>query len=901
MEWRDRIRAALASTEPPVHDDVVEELAQHASAMYEASRADGCSRDEAVVRVDDQIAAWRVDARRLRHPSRRPAMIQPPPSASSSGLSGLAHDARYAGRQLRRQPRHALLTILTMALGICATTVLFSITYGVLLRPLPWPNADRAVVLQERRDGHAPRFGAFTDAVYRAWHKDPATVAHLAAWSQRSATLSGAGEPERIGVTAASASLFAALGVHPLIGSLFQPEDETSAVVVLSESLWRQRFGADISVLGRAVQLDGVPYTVVGVLPDRFAYPDHQSRAIVPYAVPAAADSNLSVFNAIASLRLGATAAQASAEGTARGRVSTNGGLAAVAIFGSNGPVTVSAQPLRDALTAEVRQPLVVLLVGVFLLLATATANVASLQLARTLTRSRELAIRVALGAPSARVTQQLLVEGLVVGLTGGAVGLALTWLVHRSVPALLPADFPRIDDLGLNAPVVAFTVAVSIATSVAVGLASATRMRGLDLIDALADGGRAPVGTGMRSATARTRAFIMVGPVATACVLLVGASLLGRSFLALLTMDRGYDPAHILSARVAMPATLYPSAERRLALVDEILEKLATVPSLAEPAFTSELPLTPGGSTSAFTLAPRQAGGDVVRVQASPRIVSPRYFSALGIRLIAGRVLAESDTEMSEPVVLVNHTLAHRYLGAQPLGSKLPMAGYAAPGRPMTQSTVVGVVDDVRYALAAEPSQPEMYYSHRQMGGRLPVHTVTFLARTASDPGSAMAVRAAVRAADARLVADVILPLDERILTTLARPRLYATLLGGFAGAALLIAAVGLFGLLSYSVAQRSRELAIRTALGARPRDLFQLVLRQGLTVTGVGLLVGLLGSAWLVRLLSTQLYGVTPHDAVTFVGVPVLLVSVSVLACLLPAYRAARLPPQGVMSGGS
>ena len=900
MDWAHRVRTAFRSASHQPDDDVVEELAQHAKAMYEAARADGCAPEEADRRVAAQLERWRVDIGALQHGSRRLPLVAPPPAESSSRFTGLLHDVRYAARLLRRQPRHALLTVLTMALGIGATTALFSVTYGVLMKPLPWPHSDRIVVLKETRGGSAPRFGDFTNAAYLAWREETSTLENIAAWSQRFAILTGVGEPERIRITAATATFFPVLGARPLIGSFFAPQDETSPVIVLSEGLWRQRFNADPAVLGRPVHLDGEAYTVVGVLPDGLAYPDRQSRAVIPYAIRPAAGNYLAMFSAIAVLRPGVTAAQAVAEGTARGRLAADTGMTTTAIFGSNGPIAIAAQPLRDALTADVRRPLIVLLVAVGLLLVTATANVAGLQLARATTRTREMAIRAALGAGTARVTRQLLVESLLLGIAGGAAGLALAQVLHRSMPSLLPADFPRLDALGIDAAVLAFALFVSVSTSIVCGLVPALRARRLNLVEALTEDGTAPVGAGVRTRTARARMLVMAGQVTIACVLLIGASLLGRSFFALLNADRGYDPTDVLSARLSMPATMYPSPERRFALVEQILARLAAGPGVTDAAFTSELPLTPGGSTSAFNLKSPTADGGIVRVQASPRIVSPRYFSTLRIRITAGRVFSDVDTETSEPVVVVNQAFARRYLGDSPLGAKVPMAGYAPPEGMQVESTVIGVVDDARYVMARERSQPEMYYSHRQMWGRLPVQTVTLLSRTAGDPGAAAgALRAVVREADERLVADVGVPLEQRLLTTLARPRLYAMLLGGFAGVALIIAAVGLFGLLSYSLSLRSRELAIRAALGARRVDILRLMLRQGLSVTLAGVVAGTLASAWLTRVLSTQLYEVTPHDTLTFVAVPLLLLIVGALACVIPARRAATVDPLRVLRG--
>ena len=902
MDWTTRVRRTFANASHQPDEGVIEELAQHVGALYEAARADGCSPEEAEGRVADHLERWRADAERLRHRSRRLPVVVPPPATSGSRYAGLAQDLRYAVRLLRRQPRHALLTILTMALGIGATTVLFSVTYGVLMKPLPWPNASRIVVLKETRGGSAPRFGEFTNAAYLAWRDEPSTIEHIAAWSQRLVTLSGAGESERIRVTAATASVFPALGAQPLLGTFFEPKDEAALVVVLSERLWRQRFDADPAVLGRSIQLDGEPYTVVGVLPDRLSYPDRQALAIVPYAIRPATGNYLSMFSAVAALRPGVTAAQAAAEGTARGRLAADTGMTTSAIFGSNGPIAVAAQPLREALTADVRRPLLVLLVAVGLLLLTATANVASLQLARTTSRTREIAIRAALGAGGARVTRQLLVESLTLGVAGGIAGLALTLVLHRSLPALLPADFPRIDGLGVDATVLFFALVVSIAAGIAFGLLPALRARELNLVEALAEDGSAPVGAGLSSRTARARTLIMSGQVMVACVLLVGASLFGQSFLSMLNADRGYDLTDTLSARLSMPATIYRNPEERFAVVERVLERIAGIPGVTAAAFTSESPLTSGGSTSAFDLKSPNADGGLVRVQASPRIVSPRFFSTLRMNVVAGRAFSERDTESSEPVVIVNQSFARRYLGGSALGARLPAGAYTVQGREAIEWTVIGIVDDVRYVTTRDSSQPELFYSYRQMAGRLPVGTVTLLARTRSsgDPGVAAALRSAVREADERLVADVVVPLEQRLLTTLARPRLYAMLIGGFATFALVVAVVGLFGLLSYSVSLRSREIAIRTALGARRADILRLVLRQGVGVTLGGVAAGMLASAWLSEAVSAQLYGVTTHDTPTFVLVPVLLVAVGMLACLLPARRAATLDPQRILRGG-
>ena len=796
----------------------------------------------------------------------------------------IVRELRHAARSLRRQPRFTILASLTMALGIAATTVLFSVTYGVLMKPLPWPSGDRLVILKETRGGKPPRFNAFSNAAYLAWRDQASTIDGIAAWSQRTVTLTGEGEPERLRITAATASLFTVLDARPLIGTVFTDADEVRDVVVLSEGLWKERFGGDLHIVGRAVHLDGRSYTVIGVLPDRVAYPDERSRAVVPFHVPLTTGNYLSMFNAVAKLRPAVTAAQAAAEATGRGRYVADTGLTTMAIFGSTGPVGIAVTPLKDAITSDVRQPLIVLLAAVGLLLIAAAANVAGLQLARAASRSRDIAIRAALGAGSARVVRGLLAESVVLGGIGAASGLALAWFLHRLVPVLLPADFPRVADLRLDATVATFSIALSAIVTILFGLIPAWRARRIDLVASLAEDGGAPVGTGVASRVGRMRLGIMSAQVAIACMLLVGASLLGRSFVALLTADRGYDPSGVLTARLSMPESMF-TPERRHELVRGLLNRLGSDPRVVDAAFTSELPLTAGGSTAAFTL---QASNGPVSVQASPRVVSPKSFAALGMRVIAGRGFSEADIDGTAPVAVVNRAFATRYLNGAALGIKVPMGlGYQDVDR---EAEIVGVVDDVRYLASNDSTQPELYYSYRQLRGRLPVPVVTLLVRAQGDPAAlAGALRGAVRDADGTLVAEAVSTLEDRIVVGLARPRLYLALFGGFAVFAIVIAGVGLFAVVSYSVAQGSREIGVRRALGARPSQIVAMVMRQSVTIAVGGIAAGLIAAVMLSRSMATFLYGVTPHDTLTFVLVPLLLLVVTALACFIPARRAA------------
>jgi putative ABC transport system permease protein len=890
MDWNARIRTELPAT---TSQEVIEELAQHARAMYDAARAEGCDLEEADRRVARQVDAWRASAAMLHHRAGRLPTVAPPP-VYASFLTSLSQDVKYAARLLRRQPRFALLVILTMAIGIGTTTSLFSVTYGVLMKPLPWPDAERIVALKETRGGNAPRFGSISNAAYLAWTEQAATIEAIAAWSTRTQTVTGEGEPERIRVTNGTASLFKVLGVRPIIGSVFTDKEDTAHVALLSETFWRRSFAADPHILGRVLHLDGEPFTILGVVPDHQGFPDPTTRAWVPFRVPQATNNLLSMFESVAKLAPGATVAQAAAEGTARGRFAPDTGMTTMAIFGGTGAVEISARPLRDALTGETRRPLLVLLAAVLLLLAIATTNVAGLQFARGASRQREFAIRAAVGASSARVARQLVVENVILGGIGGATGLALALWLHRSAASILPADFPRVQELAIDLPVVWFAVALTIAASLVCGLLPARRVGRMSLVSGLAEDGVSPVGASWRSATARTRLVIIGAQVAAACVLLVGAALLGRSFMAMLHADRGYDAAEVLTAAVPMGPAYSP--QRRTEILEHVITEVAAAPGVQAAAFTSEAPLTPGGSTSSMTLRSRDASAATVRIQASPRLVSPAYFSALGLRITSGRSLADSDTATSRAVVVVNESFAKRCLqsspGSEVLGGLVPMGIWGAQ---QGDALIIGIVEDIRYIGGPITSLPEMYFSYRQLpfGMRSPVGTL--LVRTAGDASLvASTVRSALRDVDAALLSTPMMTLEDRLLaTSLARPRLYAVLLAAFAVVALVVTGVGLFGVLSFTVAQRTRELGVRAALGATRSDLVFLVLRQGLMVTLAGILVGLIAAAWAGRSLSTLLYGITTFDPVTYVSVPIILVVVAVVACFAPALRAARLDP--------
>jgi putative ABC transport system permease protein len=812
-------------------------------------------------------------------------------------FAGLGRDVRYTLHLLRRQWAHAAVVALTLALGVGATTVLFSVAYGVLLKPMPWPDADRLVRVYETRQGSTKKPTFLTNGTYLAWNERPATIESLAGWSAYPATMTGVGPAERVRVVEATPSLFTMLGARAVLGRLFATGADgrsDPSQVVLSHQLWQRKFGGARDVLGRPLSIDGQPYRVVGVASPAFAFPDREVLLYIPFDVPPVGGKNgqggmISLFAGLAKLRPGATPAQAAAEATARGRSAPDPGLVTMAVFGSKGPVNVSAVPLLDAVVGDVRPALVVLLVAVGLLLAVATANIASLQLARATSRRREIAIRSALGAGGSQLARQLLVENLVVGQVGGLAGLLLAAALIHLLPVLAPADFPRLADIGLDWRVAIFSISVSLAASLAFGLAPAFQARGVNVASALAEDGLAPVGGQIRSKTARARLLIMVGQIATAAILLVGAVLLARSFVALMHADRGYNPSNLLTAQLALPDDAFPP-QRRTEVLDRLMDRLRAVPGVSSAAYSTRLPLASGGEILAAFPVPARRGGGTVSASAAVRQVSPGFFAALGLRIHEGRGFTESDTRTSNEVVVVNRTFARQYLDTPAVGTRFP----AEKGT----REVIGVIEDANYGTTADAVQPELYQTTHQIDSGFGFDQAAVLVRTTGPPGRLTPIfRSLVHEMGPSVALGPVMTMEDRVWTSLARPRLYAVLLGGFAAFALAVAGVGLFGVLSYSVSLRAREIGVRASLGATPWNIIGLVARQATLVTVAGLVIGLGAAALVARSTSSLLYGVAAADPMTFVAVGVLLAIVAFVACLVPARRAARVDPVRVL----
>jgi predicted permease len=805
-------------------------------------------------------------------------------------VSSLVQDVRQALRLLGRNPGFAAAALLTIALGVGGTAAVFSVVYGVLLRPLPYPDPDRIVTVAEEHPGATTAFGGvlFTNLTYNAWEPGARTVEAIGAYSNRPATLTGFEEPERIRGTGVTPSLFRILRLAPAAGRLFLDEDAregAAPVVVLAHAFWRNRFGGDLSALGRTMMLDGQAHEIVGVAPPGFEFPgpnpvDFYGVYRVPR--PEAGSGSVSIMRALARLAPGATPEAAAAEATAVAR-SLERPMATRLLFGEGGPVEVRVGRLLDSMTGRIRPALLLLAAGIVVVLLIACANVANLFLSRSAARSRELAVRAALGAGRRRLLRQLLTESLVISLAGGALGIFTGWALTSAVPAFAPQGFPRLDDVRVDGWFLGAAFLVSTFVGLAAGAIPAFRGSAWALLPAMREGdARATAGQGRVA-----RALLLAGEAALAVMLLVGAVLLARSFTALVRVDAGYDAGHVLVG------TLYFSGAARQAgygpaAVDRILTRVRAHPGAAAAGVSNMAPFSGVTAISGFTI-PGQTGpdGQPVVARALSNTITPGYAEALGMQLRAGRFFGAGDGTSGTKPLIVNDAFVRTYLS-----DGRPVVGRRYQGLLRFDSVeIVGVVGDVLQGQLDAKPEPQIYFPQAPDAQTF---QLTIAVRTAGDPSAfAPLLRSLVREADGAVALDAVGPLGARVADSVSQPRFAASVLGAFAVLAALLAATGLYGVLSYHVSQRRRELGVRAALGADRGRLMRLVLRQGLVVTGAGLVVGLAGAAAGTRLMGRLLFGVTPLDAISFAAAPALLGLVALAACLVPALRAAAVDP--------
>jgi putative ABC transport system permease protein len=805
-------------------------------------------------------------------------------------MQTLAQDLRYAVRVFKSQPAVTLLAVIALALGIGANTAIFSIINAVLLRPLPYPESDRLVIVQQSLPKLGLHLASVSGAEFVDYTEGNEVFSAVAGYTDISLNLTGQGEAARIQAARVSASLFPMLGISPLHGRLFSEEEDRpdkNNVALISRGLWQNHFGSDENIIGKTVRLDEKPYTIIGVMPSaiRFLHIQSSFDEATDLWIPLAmtdkekggrADSY--DYGIIGRLKLGVTLAQAQAniESIAERFQQQHPDF-----YKNNNDVTASVIKLEERLVKRVRPFLLALLAAVGFVLMIACANVANLLLARAAARQKEMAIRAAMGASTGRIARQLLTESVLLALAGGLAGLlAASWAIDL-LARFGPSDVPRLDEASLDPAVLGFTILVSMLTGIAFGLAPAFQIRRVNLNESLKESsGRTSRGREGK----RLRSLLVVFEIASAMVLLTGAGLLIHSFIRLLRVPPGFNPEGVVIAQTTFPRARYPKPEQSKAAHREVLERLSALPGVKEVGAASTLPLD-GDWTIGFILEDR--GADSINI-ANGAIVSDDYFRAMGIELKRGRTFTSEDREGATPVIAINETMARAFWPDEDaLGKRIMWGGW-----PDAWLTVVGVVADVKISSLEAETKPTVYMQMFQYPRSRP--NVIYVARTTGDTSSlASAMRSEIRSVDSELPVYDIRSMNEIMRESVSQRRFLMMLIAVFASAAMLLAAVGIYGVMSYSVTERTREIGVRMALGASYRDVLKMVVGQGMALASAGVGAGLAAALSLTRLMKGLLFGVSAADPLTFAGVAALLIFVALLACYVPARRAARVDP--------
>jgi putative ABC transport system permease protein len=798
-----------------------------------------------------------------------------------------------AVRGLRKTPGFTAAAVLTLALGLGATSTIFTIVNAVLLAPLPYAQPERRVMLWNRWTGFDKTWLSELEAV--DYGRLCRTLTAVAAWSSGQANVTGGSEPVRVGYAEVTANTFDVLGATPLLGRTFaagEDREGVDRVAVISHRLWQSYFGGDPGVVGRTLELDGVTRTIVGIMPSGFQLPTDFGEDVaepsllwVPlFLDPASTDRGNHGYYGAAVLANGATADHVSAELGAIAAAWTREGL-----YPPEDEFHTYAVPFEDEVRGAIRPVLLLLAGAVAFVLLIACANVANLLLARAEGRQREVAVRVALGASPFRIARQLFTEGLVLALLGTLAGIAIALVATRLVQAVNPSSLPKIGQLQVDARVLTFTALVGCATTVLFGLVPILRAGTGHLTDALRDGSTTATAGGGRM---RLRALLVIAETAMAVVLVTGAGLMIRSVDMLQRVELGFDPGNLLTMRIALPAATYATPEQVVATYERLLDRVRSLPGVTHAGLMRSLPLATTIGDSGFAVegwVPPYAGA---YPKGDWQVVSSGALEALGERVVRGRSIHPSDVTTSAPVALVNETMARMYWpGRDPIGRRIRQGG---PTRPWI--TIVGVVADVRHNGLEAEIKGKYYRAHTQFAAtsNFVSRNMHLLVKTSGDPISLAApIRAEMRAIDPSVPVANVRTMDEVVAMAMAQPRLSQWVLVLFGTAALLLAAVGLYGVLSYVVSERHHEIGIRMAIGADPAQVRWMVLRQGLALGCTGVIAGSVLAFMLTRFASRMLHGVAPHDPLTLGLVPVVLVVVAAAASWIPAWRATRVSP--------
>jgi putative ABC transport system permease protein len=809
----------------------------------------------------------------------------------------LRQDLRSAFAALRRAPAVSLTAAITLAVGIGATLAVYATVHGVLVRSLPYASPGQLVRLWEERPGGASPAGNrwLSRGTYVGWIEQMRTLDALGGYGLADFQARFGADNVKVSGARISPGVLGTLGIPPAAGRLLTEDDARdagSAVVLLSDGLWRERFGASHDVVGRSLAIDGRPHVIVGVMPPGFAFPEPAARLWVPYVIPrsAAAPTGPFAFTALGRLKGGATLADAEAEGTAAARAAPSHRLTDF-FFGKGGAPIVHARPLIDDMTVVVRPALSIVATAVMLVLLIACVNVAGLMLSQGTARQQEFAIRTAVGGSRARLVRQVFTESATVAIAGSVLGLLLAlWLVH-AVRAIAPPTLPRLGDVAIDGPVLGLWGAATVFAILVTGLVPALYGSRADPSDALHGSDRSSA-TGFRGVQARRlRDGLLVVEAALAIVLIVGASLLVRSFMRLVSVDNGYAPTGVLIAATELPDEA--GQARTDQFIAQALERVRGLPGVTKAGASGMIPLMKQTAVMGFAVPDVYAGGKPTEGRARVYSVTPGYAEALGLHLESGRFFTDTDNRAGTLAILVNEEFVRQHLAVpQVIGLRLPHLIGGDGGRAVP-AEIVGVVANVLKDGNDTQPQPELYFVHGAHGQRISGR-VNLVIRTTGDPSSrAPAIRALVREVDRDVVIDRIEPLATIVAASLDGPRFAASVMGAFAGVAVLLAGIGLYGTLSYSIARRDRELGVRAALGARRRDLVGLVLGEGLVVVLPGIALGMLGAVAFARLMQELLFGVTPLDVVAFAAAPLAMIATALLACLAPALRAGATDP--------
>ena len=807
-------------------------------------------------------------------------------------VESLWQDLRFGGRTLLRTPGFAAIAVLTLALGIGANAAIFSVVNAVLLQPLPWADPDRAVMIWSKWTAFDKTWVATGEVV--DYRRRSRTLQEVAAWGDGQVNITGDGEPERISAASVSANTFSTLGVAPLMGRTFTTQEDLPKgprVVVLGYGLWNRRYSRDASIIGRSVLINGDPFEVIGIMPPGFLLPTdfrnpEPTQLWVPLQMnPASTDHGSHGLFAAGRLAPGATVRQAADELRGIARAMTNEGLYPVQMEFDT--VVLS---LTDEVVGSVRRSIWLLFGAVGFLLLIACANAANLLLARAEARQREIAVRSALGAGGLRVLRQLLTESLVLTAASAVAGLSLAYAAVRFVSWWNPASIPRVAAASLDAPVLLFTAAVALLTSVLFSLAPALRAMRVDLTDSLKDGGQS-VSTG--GARQRFRNSLVVVEMALAVVLLVGAGLMLRSIWALQRVPIGFEPSNVLTMRVSLPAASYAAPEQVVVFYRQLVDRVRQLPGVRSAGAARLLPLGStigdwGLAVEGYTPPPgTNAKGDW-------QVVTDGYLESIGERLVRGRPILSTDTTDSQPVALVNEEMARRYwAGRDAIGGRFRI-GSNNPQRPYV--TVVGIVADVRHNGITDVVKEKFYVPHTQWHRSTgnPIRAMSLVVKAEHDPIRLTGpIRQEIRALDATLPVANVRTMEEVVGATMSSQRFTGFLLVAFAAIALALSAIGIYGVLSYLVSRRTREIGIRLAIGAGRGQVLRLVLGSGLLLALTGVVAGLAVAFVATQSMSTLLHEVDPTDPLTFLSVAAVLTLVAILASLVPAWRATRVDP--------